>query len=346
MAEIITYVDPDAEGGGTGVDWENAYTSLNAWNTAEATDLTSDTNTHICYCRSSGETADTGGNIIVTGWVVDATYFITVEIPDEYMHDGKRDATAYRIEGNQAWNEHLQFGENYTVIIGIQCRNTNASAYGSMRISGSDCEIKYCISYDNGGNATWSYGFEDGGDRNTFINCASLNAASDGFHRESGGTGSGDATQWYNCTSMGSGRHGFFLAQWRDANMKNCYAGGSVGNDIEAQANTTLNITTSYTEDGSESTTTAAYSTSAGAYFINVTGGSEDPHIGTSSSLKDNGTDLGADGWWYGDEDDIDRGARGVTWDIGADEFIAAVVGAGILMSLNHRKTMKNLLTR
>lgn len=32
MADAVQwYVDPDAVGGGTGVDWANAYTSLNAW---------------------------------------------------------------------------------------------------------------------------------------------------------------------------------------------------------------------------------------------------------------------------------------------------------------------------
>ena len=43
IAEIVRYIDTDAVGLGNGLTWEDAYTSMYSWNSAEATDLT-DTN--------------------------------------------------------------------------------------------------------------------------------------------------------------------------------------------------------------------------------------------------------------------------------------------------------------
>ena len=69
--------------------------------------------------------------------------------------------------------------------------------------------------------------------------------------------------------------------------------------------------------------------TSSGAYFINITPGSEDFHIGALSSLKDAGTDLSGTF-----TTDIDGETRTGTWDIGVDEIVA-VVTEGFLLVAN-----------
>ena len=56
MAEVNTTVNPDG-----GAD----YTSLNAWDSGEQTDLVTDGDNHVVTCSSSG-TADTA-NVMVYG---------------------------------------------------------------------------------------------------------------------------------------------------------------------------------------------------------------------------------------------------------------------------------------
>jgi hypothetical protein len=70
-----------------------------------------------------------------------------------------------------------------------------------------------------------------------------------------------------------------------------------------------------------------AYSTSSGAYFTSVTAGSENLHIGASSALKNVGTDRSA-----AFTTDIDGQTRSGTWDIGADEYVAAGLSKRIAM--------------
>jgi len=94
----VRYIDPDATGGtGSGLDWANAYTSMSAWNAAEAKDLVTAVDTHTVYCRSSAGTADTQRVAILTssGWVTSATNRITI-IGD--ATGGVWDDTKYRIQ--------------------------------------------------------------------------------------------------------------------------------------------------------------------------------------------------------------------------------------------------------
>ncbi len=313
----LRYVDPDAVGTGTGKSWTNAYVSLFAWEAAQIKNLVNSGLISRVLCQSSSGTADTVA-VVVTGWTTSADYYVLIEVPQAYRHDGKRDATAYRMEVNTGFVYCLDIETAFTKIIGIQAKSLHANGYGAFWADNDDIIFKYCIAYD-----TYGDGFGDNQERNTFINCAALNPAVDGFYKgASGGAGEANAMFLLNCVSMGAGANGINVSGFRHITAKNCYFGGSTTNDINLQANGVVNLTTTYTEDGSEGTTTAAYSTSAGCYFVNVTATSEDPHIGSASSLKDNGTDLGADSYWYGAEDDIDGDDRGATWDIGADEYV------------------------
>ena len=108
MAEVIRYVDPDATGSGTGVDWANAYTSLSAWEAAEATNLVTDDDWHHVWCRSSNGTADTTG-VTINGFTTDATHYVHVQAADgdQALKSGI-DTDRYRLTGSiNLWNSGI-----------------------------------------------------------------------------------------------------------------------------------------------------------------------------------------------------------------------------------------------
>jgi len=74
--ESIVYVDPDAGGSGTGVDYTNAYTSLQVAQKAKAKNLTISDEIYIFLCRSSGGTADTTSVLIDSSWICDSTRYV------------------------------------------------------------------------------------------------------------------------------------------------------------------------------------------------------------------------------------------------------------------------------
>lgn len=127
----------------------------------------------------------------------------------------------------------------------------------------------------------------------------------------------------YNCTIGGSTGSGIRTDAGVTVIAKNCYVGGSGGTDYDKDATGTMTLTTCYSEDGSQSTSVAAYSTSSGTYFVNVTSGSEDFDITNNSSLlMDEGTDLSGD-TKYPFSIDINGTNRPINpyWDVGAYEI-------------------------
>jgi hypothetical protein len=108
MAQIIRYVDPDVVGGaGDGTTWANAYSSLNACEAAENTNLDAANNYMTIYCRASLGSADSTA-VIWTGWTTSATDYIEV-IGSDFPSNGIYDATKYRLTANYA----IQIDEEY-----------------------------------------------------------------------------------------------------------------------------------------------------------------------------------------------------------------------------------------
>jgi len=323
LADISVTVDPDGTGD---------YTSLSS---AEATeqatyaDLVGDNNTMTFNCTSSGGTADTT-SVWVSGWNTDATYFITIDNIDG--HEGKRPTTTYRIDISAAYASAIGIEQNYTVVNGIAASNDGGTAGYTFRARGDYCKFLNCIGYDC---EEHMYYLISGFDHNVFINCIAINSSKDGFHSESA------FNYCYNCVSIANTGYGFYCGAYDDFYLKNCYAGGNTGADFYEEALGDMQVTTCFSEDGTESTTTAAYSTSAGAYFTNVTAGSEDINLtSTSSSLYNSGTDLSADGVYPFDFDYEDTTRSG--WCVGPHEYIVAGGGLSIPIAMHHYKMMRH----
>ena len=89
------YVDPAATGGGTGVDWTNAYTTLNACITAKYTGALSEAMT--INCRTSGANPADEAGVTIDGGYATASYPLTIQCAQVSRPVGKWDATKYRL---------------------------------------------------------------------------------------------------------------------------------------------------------------------------------------------------------------------------------------------------------
>ena len=112
------YVNPDAVGGGTGVDEANAYTSLQAAETAKNADITG-TESVVFLCSATGNTADNTACTII-GWTTDATHTITVKANPARRHNGLYgDASgAYKLEVTD--DNGILLREDFMTVEGIQ----------------------------------------------------------------------------------------------------------------------------------------------------------------------------------------------------------------------------------
>lgn len=85
--------------------------------------------------------------------------------------------------------------------------------------------------------------------------------------------------------------------------------------------------------DTSASGTGSLTSIAASSQYVSTVGGSEDLHLKSGADCIDAGTDLGTSPSGVElDIDGYDRDAAAVTWDIGADEYVSAVVAASYII--------------
>lgn len=123
MAEVEWYIDPDASGTADGTSWTNAYTSLNAFEAAEQTDLVTATDNYIVNCRSNSGTDDTT-SVDFNGWTTSATYNILI-LGADFPSDGVYDNAEYVLSG--AGTSDLTISESYTTVKNIQVLAASSS---------------------------------------------------------------------------------------------------------------------------------------------------------------------------------------------------------------------------
>ncbi len=253
----------------------------------------------------------------ISSITTDATRYVNIYTTSGCRHDGKYNTAKYRHETTS----YIGFAVsvNYIRITGLQIKNsTSGSSHWDVAFYVAATNYTGQHRFDklvivSGGSAGF-INFEAG----DLIISNSVFIASGVYGLEVSGTWSNPTgNQILNCVCItkansyglngGTGSYAITI--------KNTYA---YSNGANADFAGTANYTTCASSDGSASTATVAYSTSSGAYFTNVSDGSEDFHIGTSSSLKDAGTDLSATF-----TDDINGNTRSGTWDIGADEYVS-----------------------
>lgn len=299
MADIVVTVKT------TGGD----YTTLASAEAGEQADLPTVTNTVTieCYTLAAADTSQ----VTIDGWTTNATYFITITVPSAERHDGKRNTGKYRLEPSTNFGSSFTISEQYVRVGGMAISNTAGTPSYALYIDASgasDIRLSDCIFYDVQRGCRVVNGNVTG------INCLAMSCSVGGFDYTSTGT-----VEFDNCVAVNGGT-GFEVANFRTLICKNCYAGGNT-TDFDDTSGGTLTTTTCHASDTTGDTQTA-FSTSSGAYFTNITSGSEDLSISTSSVLKDAGTSLA--GWNHPDGDVDIIGTSWGTWGVGAFEFVAA----------------------
>lgn len=298
------------------------YTSLSAWEAARNADLTvSDTiETAECY-----NFTDTTG-VIIQGWTTDPTRYIKIYTPTAERHTGTA-GTGYRliVSGARA----LQIREGHVRTEGLEIRASGD--FSGIHVDNPDALpaspyilVKDCLVYNCGSTAGLYHGIYLGrcGAASypmNIINTVIYGCKGDGIRADSGNAAA--IVDILNCTVNNNAGYGIRKnSNSTTVQVKNCYAGANTTADYSSSSGTWTAFTTNASSDttGTSGLQSIAHSTSSGAYFTNVTAGSENYHIGASSALKDVGTDLSATF-----TTDIDGATRSGTWDIGADEITA-----------------------
>lgn len=334
MAHVIRYVDPDATGVGNGTNWANAYTSLAAWNAAEATDLVSAGNYHTVYCRSSGGTPDTA-ECIVSGWTTDADHYIEICASD-FPTDGIWDDTAYVLHNNNAHDYALKVAGTAINVHNLQIKVTmtyppSVQRYGvylnptlNGTIHGYNLLIKGVTT------AVGSYAYGTGlmaapGDTTATVEC--WNCVVSGFTNNLAGYrsygirsyGTAAATQvvnFYNCTSHGN-YGGFYRSGTQETTRCiNCISGNNTDDFIGAFD--TIDYCCSDDGDGSH-----AQGPLSGNWVNELTNAAGwDFSLIEGGNCIENGTDAPGGALYTNDILGITRSSP---WDIGAFEYGSGV---------------------
>jgi hypothetical protein len=291
------------------------YTGLQAAITAEVASNSNLSTIGVLTFLIQDSFNDNVSNIDISGFTnTDASHYPHIFVDVGYRPAGKQDDTKYRISIDSQYSPVIYINVPYTRITCLQAENTNTSGGDCFAIDATGSIIDSCICY-----GAYGVGFSCGseGGLGICLNCIES------------GCGIGYATQnntgqvlyCYNDTACHNGSYGFAAGEYQVLIGKNCYSGGNTGNDFYRSTNGTMTLTNCFSEDGTRSTGTVAFST---ATFLNVTTGSEDLHLAAGSGLIGQGTSLVNDpSGIYSFNTDIDNQERGATWDVGADQYSA-----------------------
>jgi hypothetical protein len=274
----------------------------------------------------SGAADSTGVN--VTGFTVNSSYYVKIITDSANKAGTVWSESKYRLAVSGSFANVLTLTNDYTVVDGLQVRNTHTDGLDTIRENGNYCKALNCLVANCGHNSTAYYDFHFRQTTSILINCVSLNSEGGGIYA------AGIAS---NCTVMHAGGVGTMVGTIGNLTGKNLVSAGNVGADYARVGSPVLTNTTCFSEDASLSTSTIEYSTST---FANVTAASENAALVAGSALIGAGTDLRADAGYAFDYDIIGT-ARGATWDVGAFEYVAPAGGLSIPVAMHHYRMLR-----
>ena len=288
-----------------------------------------------CYYDPDDYTADTTA-ITITGWTTDATRYIKVytliggtQSINSQRHDGKWDTEKYRISTNSAGSE-ITISQNYVYIIGLQVEETgNPASHSMLFCNGADyVYIWQNIIRKTGGDYHIHYGISLTGAyaKNIYIYNNIIYHMLYGV-RDYTDYDIGDYVIAYNNTiydvtygfSVGGSNARFLVAN----NIVRAVGTDGYQGIFNADSDyNSSNISGDAPVKSPRDNTQSPWYSGAiadASIFTNVTLNSEDFHLISDAIFINVGVDLS--GIFTIDIDDQNRSG---SWDIGADEYIAA----------------------
>lgn len=310
------------------------YTTLSGWESDKQADLTSTDEIQVAECYDVDDTTA----LTIDGWTTSATQYVSIIVNSAARHAGYWDvASNYNLIVASA--TAISINEEFVRIDGLQIGVTGTTGHGVNigSISGtSDVRLSNLLlkggPITGGGTAHVAVRLNDSGGADANVTCWNIKAwdwHNGSFPTTNNAGLSGFAIVFgnmtcYNCTAFNCSR-GFHVQSGETMVVTNCYA-----NCDEQQSNFE-----DFDADGTMTQTTNASSdaTATGTGLDNIL------ISGNISSITDTDTDflalldnelvgVGTDDPGGGlFDDDITGATRTSTWDIGADEFIAAAAG-------------------
>jgi hypothetical protein len=261
----------------------------------------------------------------VTGFTTDANHYVDI-VTDSANRAGSTWSTSKYIlqRSTETHAASLTIASPHTRINGLQVSSLGS---GSAISVDNTAIVDSCYVKSASGSGI-EIGINGAGQRVVVANSIASGCGGRGF----GGHNSSMPIYYNNCAAVGNTSYGFRFAQYDAQYATNCYSGGNTAEDYYNGGGGSTTLTTCRSEDGTMSTSTAAYSTST---FTNVTAGSEDLSLVAGSGLIDIGTDLSADAT-YPFNWDITGATRTGTWDVGAYEYVAPAGGVTIPIVIYH----------
>lgn len=293
------------------------YTSLAAWEIGEQADFVAADEIREADLYAMTDTTA----VLIDGSTTDATRFMRIKVSER--HAGAWDAAKYNL--SVANSIALDIRDDYVRIEGLQVEVNAANAANqipcnvqSQTVTNNEIRIDSCIfrTHTNVSFSTNTLGLNSVNTHskiwNNVFQVRSAHASNRCVQID------GVTCYFYNNTVQGNG-NGTGVRHFTSTTlMKNC----TIVNHATCITVTsgTLTRTYSFSSDATMGAGTGNQNNVTEASMGFVDAANTDFHIGSSSLLKNAGTDLSADAN-LAFSTDIDGIARTGTWDIGADEF-------------------------
>jgi hypothetical protein len=287
------------------------YTSLEACMNANEQNLVTADKYFDVEIDGTWSSADTSA-VTIHNYTTDATRYINIYTTSAARHLGVWSSSYYVLSTTPASEQQaIALPDAYITITGIQCTIAPSGGYGRGIIwGGLNALVQKCIIRRSGGASAGNHLLATGKAWNNII----YNAGGCGIYP------TGNSWVIYNNTVYGCGLYGI-------GNRSGTWTGSALlKNNLSYNNDTDYSFYQFYitrSNNLSKDTTGDAGYTSETITFTNTGAGTEDLHlvVGDTDAI-DRGADLSGTF-----TDDIDGVTRSGTWDIGADEYVAAAGG-------------------
>jgi len=295
-----------------------AYASLSAWEAAE--DGIALTEPMTVYCE--GTAADTT-IVDIAGWTGNsATNTITITTTQANRHIGVWDNSKYRLVVSTTTARVLQASESYVRIVGLQVENSANSSNGDgIGIAPAIDDVRVSHNIVRATAADSDNGIENDGRDSLIYNNIIYDFGDSGF-RSLSNNGDGSVYIYNNTIDGTKGGNGIYAYQGtviaKNNIIQNCSSNDYFG---------TFDGSSNYNISGDATTTGGANDKASTAVTFANSSDNDFRLSSNDTAAKDAGTDLSADPnlSFSNDIQSQSRPGNGLgSWDIGADEFIAA----------------------